>query len=139
MDATGAYHRQVLRGIDKDSKIRVITPLMRLQDPEYTRILLVTLPEIIPVSQAAALQDDLRRARIEPYAWIVNRSVLAAGTEDPLLMRRVENERRQMDRIAAGLAERTFVVPWLTTPPVGVEQLNDLVSGTRRFEPAPGK
>lgn len=128
MDATGAYHRQVLRGIDQSSGIRVITPLMRLQDPDYTRILLVTLPETIPVSQAAALQDDLRRAAIEPYAWIVNRSILAAGTQDPLLSSRVENEREQMARIASGLARRTYVIPWLITPPVGLPQLCELVS-----------
>ena len=46
----------------------------------YTRVILVTLPETTPVSQAAALQEDLRRARIEPFAWVVNRSLAAAGT-----------------------------------------------------------
>jgi hypothetical protein len=46
---------------------------MRLQDAAYTKIILVTLPEVTPVSQAAALQDDLRRASIEPYAWVLNK------------------------------------------------------------------
>ena len=64
---------------------RVVTPLMRLQDAVYTRIVLVTLPEPTPVSQAAALQDDLRRAGIEPNAWVLNKSILAAGTRAPLL------------------------------------------------------
>ena len=58
---------------------------MRLQDPDYTRILLVALAETTPVSQASALQDDLRRAGIEPYAWIINKSLLAAGTRDALV------------------------------------------------------
>jgi arsenite-transporting ATPase len=93
MDATGAYHRQMTRHLDPGAAGRLVTPLMRLQDPETTRVLLVTLPETTPVSEAAALQEDLRRARIEPHAWIVNRSLLAAGTRDPLLLRRLEGER----------------------------------------------
>ena len=65
MDATGAYHRQMTREFEGSSAARIVTPLMRLQDADYTRIVLVTLPEVTPVSEAAALQDDLRRARIE--------------------------------------------------------------------------
>jgi arsenite/tail-anchored protein-transporting ATPase len=128
MDATGAYHRQMVREFDAAGAGRVVTPLMRLQDPAYTRIIVVTLPEIIPVSQAAALQEDLRRAHIEPYAWVVNKSILMAGTNDPLLNERLEGERRQMRRIESGLAARTFVVPWLTTPPIGVTELSRLAA-----------
>ncbi|MDP3171613.1 MAG: arsenical pump-driving ATPase, partial [Polaromonas sp.] len=107
---------------------RVVTPLMRLQDAAYTKIILVALPEVTPVSQAAALQDDLRRASIEPYAWVLNKSVLAAGTTDPLLAARLAGERKQMDRMSAGLAQRIFVLPWLTRPPVGVVELSRLVA-----------
>jgi arsenite-transporting ATPase len=128
MDATGAYHRQMVREFDAAGAGRVVTPLMRLQDPAYTRIIVVTLPEIIPVSQAAALQEDLRRAHIEPYAWVVNKSILMAGTDDPLLNARLEGERRQMQRIEAGLAARMFVVPWLTTAPIGVAQLSRIAA-----------
>ena len=85
MDATGAYHRQMVREFEGHGAARVVTPLMRLQDAAYTRVILVTLPEVTPVSQAAALQEDLRRAHIEPHAWVLNKSVLAAGTHDPLL------------------------------------------------------
>ncbi len=127
MDATGAYHRQMVRAFEGHGSTHVVTPLMRLQDPAYTRIVLVTLPETTPVSQAAALQDDLRRAHIEPYAWVVNKSILATGTQDPTLLARLEGERRQMARIAAGLARRTFVLPWTPQPPVGVEALTRLL------------
>ena len=75
MDATGAYHRQMVRDGRCRRGGRIVTPLMRLQDPAYTRILVVTLPETTPVSQAAALQEDLRRAHIEPYAWVINKSI----------------------------------------------------------------
>lgn len=128
MDATGAYHRQVMRGFDKQNAGRVITPLMRLQDANYTKIILVTLPEITPVSQAAALQDDLRRAGIEPYAWVLNKSILAAGTRDRLLSARLAGEKKQIDRMGGGLAARTFIVPWLTRPPIGFGELSRLVT-----------
>jgi arsenite-transporting ATPase len=124
MDATGAYHRQALRDLGPGlDTTRVTTPLMRLQDPVLTHVVLVTLPETTPVSQAAALQEDLRRARIEPFAWVVNRSLDAAGARDPLLAAKLAGERRQMKRIADGLAQRVFVVPWQPTSPVGAEAL----------------
>ena len=129
MDATGAYHRQMAREFEGRAAARFVTPLMRLQDADYTKIILVTLPEVTPVSQAAALQEDLRRARIEPYAWVLNKSVLAAGTRDPLLAARLAGERQQIRRMAAGLAQRLFTVPWLTVPPIGVSELNKLAAG----------
>jgi len=127
MDATGAYHRQMVREFEGHGAGRLVTPLMRLQDAAYTRIILVALPEVTPVSQAAALQEDLRRAGIEPYAWVLNKSVLAAGTRDPLLAARLDGERRQMARMADGLAQRTFTIPWLTRAPVGIAELSRLV------------
>ena len=127
MDATGAYHRQMTREFEGHASARVVTPLMRLQDATYTRIVLVTLPEVTPVSQAAALQDDLRRASIEPWAWVLNKSVLAAGTHDPLLQARLAGERRQIERLSAGMAQRLYMLPWLTVPPIGFDELSKLV------------
>ncbi len=124
MDATGAYHNQVVR----DLKGKVTTPLMRLQDPNYTQIILVTLPETTPVSQAAALQEDLRRAKIEPYAWVVNKSILAAGTSDPLLANRIEGESQQIKRIKEKFSNRLYTIPWLAKPPIGVRELGLLSS-----------
>ncbi|WP_201494564.1 arsenical pump-driving ATPase [Rubrivivax sp. A210] len=127
MDATGAYHRQMAREFEGQGAARVVTPLMRLQDAAYTKIILVTLPEVTPVSQAAALQDDLRRARIEPHAWVLNKSVLAAGTHDPVLQARLAGERRQIARMSAGLAPRLYALPWLSVPPIGLGELSRLV------------
>jgi arsenite-transporting ATPase len=134
MDATGAYHRQMVREFEGHGSGRVITPLMRLQDAAYTKIILVTLPEVTPVSQAAALQEDLRRASVEPYAWVLNKSVLAAGTRDPLLAARLNGERKQIERMADGLAKRLFTLPWLTVPPIGFTELSKLVSDTAHSE-----
>jgi arsenite/tail-anchored protein-transporting ATPase len=128
MDATGAYHRQMAREFEGRGTAHVVTPLMRLQDASYTKIILVTLPEVTPVSQAAALQDDLRRAGIEPYAWVLNKSVLAAGTHDPLLQARLAGERQQIARLSAGLAQRLHALPWLAVPPIGLRELSKLVA-----------
>ena len=130
MDATGAYHRQMTREFEGHGAARVMTPLMRLQDASYTKVILVTLPEVTPVSQAAALQDDLRRARIEPYAWVLNKSVLAAGTHDPLLQARLGGECKQIKRLTAGLARQLYGLPWLAVPPVGLDELSKLVRAT---------
>ncbi|PXW95224.1 arsenite efflux ATP-binding protein ArsA [Sphaerotilus hippei] len=129
MDATGAYHRQMAREFGAGT--RLVTPLMRLQDPDCTRVLLVTLPETTPVSEAAALQDDLRRAQIEPYAWVVNRCLLASGTQDPVLGARLAGEAAQIERVTQGLAQRTCLVPWTPRAPVGVAALHELAAPPR--------
>jgi arsenite-transporting ATPase len=127
MDATGAYHREMTRNIAPNAAGRIVTPLMRLQDPEYSRIILVALPETTPVSEAAALQEDLRRAEIEPYAWVINRSLLGSGTRDPLLSARLGGEREQIARVERGLARRIYLLPWQSDPPIGLAALTALV------------
>lgn len=112
LDATGAYHHDVLRGLDENQTRHVTTPLMKLQDPAYTRILLVTLAERTPVSEAGALQEDLERAGITPYGWVVNSSLAATGTRDPVLQARVQTELSQLERISRDFAKRVYLVPW---------------------------
>ncbi|WP_036263891.1 arsenical pump-driving ATPase [Methylocapsa aurea] len=128
MDATGAYHRQITRQTESHPPAgRIITPLMRLQDPAYTRVILVTLAETTPVSQAGALQEDLRRAHVEPYAWVVNKSLVAAGARDPLLRQRLLGEQKQIERVCGSMAKRVFFAPWQATPPIGLPALQQLV------------
>jgi arsenite-transporting ATPase len=123
LDATGAYHRQMVQDMGEAVQGRVITPLMRLQDPNYTRVILVALPETTPVSEAASLQDDLRRAQIEPWAWVVNRAMARTGTTDPLLQQRIASELRQLARLHDGLADRLYLLPFCPVPPVGIPLL----------------
>jgi arsenite-transporting ATPase len=129
MDAAGAYHRQMVRAFDNKAPGRIVTPLMRLQDTNYTMIILVTLPETTPVSQAAALQEDLRRADIEPFAWVVNRSLLATDTNDPMLLARLNIESKQMERVATLSKHGVYVVAWQADPPVGILGLEKLLDG----------
>lgn len=128
LDATGAYHRQMTRHIVPTAPGRMVTPLMRLQDPAYTKVILVALPETTPVSEAAMLQGDLRRASIEPFAWVINKSMSASGTSDPLLQSRIQGERAQIERVTGSLAKRTYLLPFKAVAPVGIEALQALVA-----------
>lgn len=127
LDATGAYHRQMTRHLDDNAPGRMVTPLMRLQDPAYTRVLLVTLPERTPVSEASALQDDLRRAGIEPYGWVVNKAMAITGTRDPLLRARIRGEKAQIERVKRDCASRVYGLDFRPVAPVGLEELRRIV------------
>lgn len=124
LDAAGSYHREMLRNAREGTNIG--TPLMYLQDPAHTRVVLVTLAETTPVQEAAHLQDDLRRAEIEPYAWLVNRSLAASETSDPILRARAWAEAEEMDNIQEHHASRLFVVPWSAEDPRGARILQAL-------------
>jgi arsenite-transporting ATPase len=126
LDATGAYHRDMVR---KFGRKVVATPLLRLRDPAYTKILLVTLPEPTPVLEAAQLQDDLRRAGIEPFAWVINASLAAAGPRDPVLLQRASAELDHIRAVQEHRARRVAIVPWAIEEPVGRERLRRLMQG----------
>jgi arsenite-transporting ATPase len=125
LDAAGAYHREISRQMG-DTGLHYTTPLMRLQDPKLTKVLIVTLAETTPIMESASLQADLRRAGIEPWAWIINNSVAAAMARSPLLRQRAANELREIDAVANQYAQRYAVVPLLQQEPVGVTRLLEL-------------
>lgn len=125
LDATGAYHRDIVRQMG-DKVAHFTTPMMQLQDPAQTKVLIVTLAETTPVLEAAGLQQDLRRAGIEPWAWVVNHCVAASEPRSALLRQRARNELGEIERVAAGLAPRVALVPMLREEPVGVDRLLQL-------------
>ncbi|WP_079433317.1 arsenical pump-driving ATPase [Zoogloea sp. LCSB751] len=126
LDAAEAYHREVMRTQgDMPESVRQLLP--RLRDPAYTHVLIVTLPEATPVHEAERLQGDLARAGITPYAWIINQSLLASGTADPLLCQRGTYEIPFVRRVADELAGRCALIPWLAEVPVGRMGLEQLV------------
>lgn len=125
LDASEAYHREVLR--DQGAlPAHVKTLLPKLRDPAYTRMLLVTLPEATPVHEARRLQEDLRRAGIEPYGWILNQSIAGAAPTDPRLRIQAARELRYLQE-AADLSARLCLVPWQARDPRGAEALEALL------------
>ena len=125
LDATGAYHREIARKMG--NKGHFTTPMMQLQDPERTKVLLVTLPETTPVLEAANLQADLERAGIQPWGWIINNSLSIADTRSPLLCQRARQEIPQIEAVKQQHATRIALVPLLASEPGGIEKLRGLV------------
>ncbi|MFT8396718.1 ArsA-related P-loop ATPase, partial [Propionibacterium sp.] len=122
LDATGSYHREMLH--QRGDEL-VATPLTRLQDPDHTKMIIVTLPETTPVLEAEQLQRDLERASITPWAWVVNRSVAAAHQSSGFLRTIADGELSQIGHVQQ-LTGRMAVVPLLPTPPIGQDSLRDL-------------
>ena len=125
LDAAESYHREVLRqGSKMPESVRQLLP--RLRDPAFTRVLLVTLPEATPVHEAKALQADLARAGIEPFAWVVNQSLTPVYTRDPVLAARRRAERPYIEEVRAH-SSRVAVLPWMPEPPRGTSRLEALL------------
>lgn len=131
LDATGSYHKDIMRHQGEAAQARMVTPMMRLQDPEQTKIVLVTLPETTPVLEAAHLQEDLKRAGIAPWGWIVNSSLAAATTSQPVLQKRARAEQAQIAKVRDDLSTRFAVVPMQAEEPVGVARLQALCAGAK--------
>jgi arsenite-transporting ATPase len=129
LDAAEAYHRDVTRTMsDLPDSVRRLLP--RLRDPEFTKVLLVTLPEATPVHEAARLQDDLRRAGIEAYAWVINQSFAGDAFRDPVLVERGLREEPYVAEVRDHFATRFAVIPWKSEAPVGPEMLRELVASS---------
>lgn len=127
LDAALAYHREVTRQAHQMPE-SVERLLPRLRDAAFTRVLVVTLPEATPVHEAAQLQRDLRRAEIEPYAWIINQSLAPLPVIDPVLKSRQVAERAFIREVVSDHAARVALVPWQPEPPVGRSGLRRLLT-----------
>lgn len=125
LDATGAYHREMVRQMGKTHD-HVITPMMQLQDPEKTKVIIVTLAETTPVLEAANLQNDLRRAGIEPWAWVVNNSLAAAKPSSPFLLTRASRELPLISEVKERYAKRIALTPLQSEEPVGIDLLEEM-------------
>jgi len=126
LDATEAYHREVSRTqSDLPEAVRHLLP--RLRDADFSKVILVTLPEATPVHEAAKLQEDLKRAGIRPFAWVINQSLAPLELDDSLLRTRQGNEHRFIEEVRQ-YADRFAVAPWLVHEPTGVEGLRQLTA-----------
>ncbi len=131
LDAALAYHREVTRQSNQmPESVEHLLP--RLRDPDFTRVLIVTLPEATPVHEAAQLQRDLRRAEIEPYAWVINQCLAPLTVTDPVLRGRQSHERKYIQEVMSEHAKRTALIPWQIDPPVGYQALQKLVHSAHR-------
>jgi arsenite-transporting ATPase len=112
LDTAGSYHRDIMR--NSTDAVRFRTPYMSLQDQTLSKIILVSLPETTPMREAGSLQDDLKRAGIKPYAWLINQSLsMLSGISDPLLKSRANAEIEVINTIKEIYSEKTFGIPFV--------------------------
>ncbi|MCL9770189.1 arsenical pump-driving ATPase [Flavobacterium sp. HXWNR69] len=112
LDTAGSYHRDIMRNNINAGRLR--TPYMLLQDQTLSKIILVSLPETTPMREVGDLQNDLKRANIRPYAWLINQSLsMLSGISDPLLKSRANAEVEVIKTIKTEYADRTFGIPFI--------------------------
>ena len=113
LDTAGTYHHDIMRNNVNAGRLR--TPYMSLQDHALSKVILVSLPETTPMREAAALQEDLKRAGIVPYAWLINQNLsMLPEISDPLLKSRAQAEIDVIQTIKNQFAQRTFGIPFIT-------------------------
>ena len=125
LDATGAYHREVSRHIKGGAGNT--TPMMRLQNPEKTKIIVVSLLETTPVLEALSLEEDLLRAGIPTWAWIFNNSLSASRTRSPLLKKRALSERLLWEESIKMINKPVVIVGVQESEPLGEMKLLGLI------------
>ena len=124
LDAAEAYHREVEQKLSNlPEEVKSLLP--RLRDPEFTRLLLVTLPEATPVHEAMKLKEDLHRAGITPWGWIINQSLHGHALTDPVLVDKQKSERPYLNEVLAQ-SKRVALLRWQSVPPVGRQALAQL-------------
>lgn len=123
LDATESYHKELGRQSQTTGQSAISKLLPRLRDPEFTRIILVTLPESTPVHEAKALRDDLERAGIFPWGWMINQSLFVSATGHPLLLQRAGAELPLFHEIVTPQSLPAAALPWSNTETEGLESL----------------
>jgi arsenite/tail-anchored protein-transporting ATPase len=129
LDAAQSYQREVQR-TSAEVPTEVSELLARLRDPDFARVLVVTLAESTPIHEADRLQADLRRAGIEPYGWIINASLATTGTTHTTLRARATAELTHIDQVRELSSQATWLVGWQADAPVGAHALRQLTMRT---------
>jgi arsenite-transporting ATPase len=113
LDTTGSYHKEVMKTTTLDTS-RITTPYMSLQDGDFAKIILVALPETTPMREAEDLQNDLKRAGIQPYSWVINQSLsILEDLSDPILVKRAQAEIEIINTIKDKIAPDTYLLPFI--------------------------
>ena len=99
----------------------------QIRNPKETSVVIVTLAEATPVLEASRLQDDLKRANIQPKWWVINQSLSATNTRDPILKGKAIAEKEWIQEVNENKAEKTAIIPWLPEEKVGYDKLKDFI------------
>ena len=127
LDAAESYQREIERtNAEVPDAVRELA--RRLRDPDFARVIILTLAESTPIHEAQRLQADLRRAGIEPHAWLVNSTLTGTPTEHPTLRARAWAEIAHLRRIQELSDSRTYSIAWQPHPPIGAAALRRLAT-----------
>ncbi len=126
LDAAESYHREVSRS-NSEVPAEVSSLIGRLTDPSFSSVFIVTLAESTPIHEAASLQEDLRRAGIEPAAWIVNQSLAIADTTNPTLSARAATESNRLQEVSERFAAKLALVPLVIQTDSKIGSIIDLL------------
>ena len=127
LDSTEAYHKEMSRSTGNVPKsVKKLLP--RLRNPEETGVVIVTLAEATPVLEAARLQEDLKRAQIDPKWWVINQSLYATDTTDSVLKGRALSEIEWINKVKEELAPQCAVISWLHDEKIGYESLKEFIN-----------
>lgn len=126
LDASQSYTKEIERSAGEvpDSAKKL---LPQIRNSKETAVVIVALPEATPVLEASRLQDDLRRADIHPKWWVINQSLYATKTNDPILKEKSFAEKEWIKEVDRNLAEKCVLIPWIYEEKVGYEKLKDYI------------
>src|SRR5699024_5589112 len=112
LDSTESYHKEMSRSTGEiPTSVKKLLP--RLRNPKETGVVIVTLAEATPVLEASRLQEDLNRAQIVPTWWVINQSLYATGTTDPVLKGRAVSEKQWINKVNEELSQQCALIPWM--------------------------
>ncbi|MBM7647389.1 arsenite-transporting ATPase [Bacillus ectoiniformans] len=126
LDSTETYHKEMERSTGNVSdNVKKLLP--RLRNPEETGVIIVTLAETTPVLEAERLQQDLKRAAIQPAWWVINQSLYATNTSDPILAGRAASEMKWIRYTSDLMPEKTAIIRWAAEEKIGYDQMKELI------------
>jgi arsenite/tail-anchored protein-transporting ATPase len=126
LDAAQSYHKELARSTGEvPESVKALLP--RLRNPKETSVVIITLAEATPVLEASRLQADLRRADIVPKWWVINQSLYATETNDPVLKGRAHAEVSWIRKVTNELTEKCAIVPLISEENKGYEQLKHFI------------
>ncbi|HEO8420416.1 arsenic ABC transporter ATPase [Niallia circulans] len=122
LDAAESYHKEIKKA-NGDVPLSVQQLLPRLRNSNETSVIITTLAEATPVIEAQRLQEDLLRADIRTSWWVINQSIYATETTDPILEQKAQAEKIWMKKIKEELHDKVAIIPWEPEEIIGYKQI----------------
>ncbi|WP_336863072.1 arsenical pump-driving ATPase [Peribacillus frigoritolerans] len=127
LDAAQSYSKEIAKSTGEFPE-SVTKLLPQIRNAEETAVVIVTLAEATPVLEASRLQDDLRRANINPQWWVINQSLYATNTIDPVISGKALAEKEWNHEVNDKSSGKCVIIPWMLEEKIGYEKLKDYIN-----------